>query len=346
MRDEDVTLMRERLESVGFIAAPKELVRDACIVVAARNVFDSAQMWLEGLRWDGVPRVETFMSVYLGCEDTGYSRAVGRYLWSALAGRVLVPGVKADMVPVLCGGQGKVKSSAIEAMVPSDDFYVEIDLKEAEDKTARKMRGALVGEVAELSGLHTRDREEIKKFVTRKVEKWVPKYREFATSFRRRLVFVGTSNRMDILDDDTGNRRWLPIEVLRAAWLAGIVRDRDQLWAEATVLFRARGVCWQEAEALAPVEHEKFNMVSEDLWLPRIESWLFDVGDLDSGSVGRGDLPFSSTDVAVGALGLSVDKLTRMVSTRICAILRLLGFSMHVVKIDGRSAKRWRRTPI
>lgn len=341
MKDEDVTLIRERLEGLGFNAAPKELVRDACIVIAARNVFDSATMWLTGLQWDGIPRVATFMSVYMGCDDSPYAQAVAKYLWTALAGRVLVPGVKADMVPILTGHQGMVKTSAIEAIVPSDEFYVEIDLAEAEEKTVRKMRGALIGEIAELSGLHTRDREAIKKFVTRKVEKWVPKYREFTTSFRRRLVFVGTSNRTDILDDDTGNRRWLPIEVLRMAWLAGIIRDRDQFWAEAAAMFRARGVMWQDAEALAPVEHEKFNMVNEDLWFQRIESWLFDVGDLDSGSGPRSSSRFTTADVAQGALGLSVDKLNRLVSNRICAILRLLGFENHVLRKDGRNARMW-----
>ena len=33
--------------------------------------------YLHGLRWDGVERVDRWLSAYLGAEDTEYSRAVG-----------------------------------------------------------------------------------------------------------------------------------------------------------------------------------------------------------------------------------------------------------------------------
>ncbi len=75
------------------------------------------------------------------------------------------------------------------------------------------MRGRLVAEIGELRGLNTKELESIKAFVTRTHENWIPKYREFATQFPRRLVFVGTTNEDEFLADKTGNRRWLPVEV-------------------------------------------------------------------------------------------------------------------------------------
>jgi hypothetical protein len=116
---------------------------------------------------------------------------------------------------------------------------------EAPTEALHDMCMALVGEVAELSGLHTRQIEWIKKFVVRKTEKWIPKYKEFATTFARRLVFIGTTNRTDILADDTGNRRWLPLHITKAD-VEGIVSARNQLWAEGAVLFAQHGVNVEE----------------------------------------------------------------------------------------------------
>ena len=359
MTDADVSRIRIRLERLGFKAAPKEMCRDAVVLVAAESHYDSAQMWLNGLHWDGVPRVESFLVRFLGCEDTPYVRAVALYLWTALAGRVLVPGIKVDMVPIFEGDQGLRKSSAIEALAPAQEFFVEIDLEEKEDDTVRKLRGALVGEIAELSGLHTRALEAIKKFVVRKTEKWVPKYKEFPSTFQRRLVFIGTTNRTDILADETGNRRWLPLHITSAD-VEGIVAARDQLWSEGAVLFRRLGVAWQDAERLAVVDggaHDRYTV--EDSWAGLVSTWLDapeTFGGLDEGgnalsvtvhgmgaTVGRGDSPFTIADVLIGALKFAPGQIDMRSQKRVGAVLRSLGY-VSVNAREGRTVvKKWVR---
>lgn len=359
MTDADVVRIRMRLEGMGFKSAPKETCRDAVVLVAAEHRYDSAQLWLSGLHWDGVPRVESFLVRYLGCEDTPYTRAVALYLWTALAGRVLVPGIKVDMVPIFEGDQGLRKSSAIEALAPAQEFFVEIDLEEKEDDTVRKLRGALVGEIAELSGLHTRALEAIKKFVVRKTEKWVPKYKEFPSTFQRRLVFIGTTNRTDILADETGNRRWLPLHITSAD-VEGIVAARDQLWAEGAALFRRRGVAWQDAERLAVVDggaHDRYTV--EDSWAGLVSTWL-DAPETFGGlgedgqalgvtvhglgaAVGRGDSPFTIADVMIGALKFTPGQIDMRSQKRVGAVLRSLGY-VSVNAREGRNVvKKWVR---
>uniref|UniRef100_A0A1A9ZTL0 Virulence-associated protein E-like domain-containing protein n=1 Tax=Glossina pallidipes TaxID=7398 RepID=A0A1A9ZTL0_GLOPL len=102
------------------------------------------------------------------------------------------------------------------------------------------MRGRLVGEISELRGLNSKEIESIKAFITRTHEVWVPKYREFATQFSRRLVMFGTTNQEEFLADETGNRRWLPLRVGKMR-LDDIKRDVMQLWAEGTELYRTLG---------------------------------------------------------------------------------------------------------
>lgn len=372
MTDADVVRMRMRLEAIGFKSVPKELARDALVLVAAEAKFDSARMWLEDVetRWDGKRRVEEFLLRYMGVEDDarGYVRAVGRYLWTALAGRVLQPGVKADMVVIYEGPQGVKKSTAIEALVPGPEFFVEVDLGEDEADTVRKLRGALVGEIAELSGLHTRALEDIKKFVVRRVEKWVPKYKEFPSVFARRLVFLGTTNRTDILADETGNRRWLPVHVERSD-VDAIVRDREQLWAEGAAMFRAEGVAWEAAERLAAgVVHDAYTI--EDAWSGAVATWLAERDPFEAvpdgadagavggggagapggvspvagdGSGGRGGSGFTTSDCLAGALRLATRDMDRLAQKRVSAILRRFGYHQQTVRISGIPTWGWRK---
>jgi putative DNA primase/helicase len=54
------------------------------------------------------------------------------------------------------------------------------------------------------------------------------------------VIFVGSTNAKQFLSDDTGNRRFWPVEFNGAdVDRDAIVRDRDQLWAEAVAAFDA-----------------------------------------------------------------------------------------------------------
>ena len=96
--------------------------------------------YLASLRWDGVPRLETWAVVYLGAKDTPLTRAIGsRWMISAVA-RIMQPGVKADHMLILEGPQGGKKSSAIKTLAGAEwftDELAEIGSKDA----AQQMRG-------------------------------------------------------------------------------------------------------------------------------------------------------------------------------------------------------------
>jgi len=352
MRDADLSRIRIALERGSFKAAPKDLTRDAVVLVADENKFDSAITWLDRVArgWDGRGRAETFLIDYFGAADTPYTRACGRYLWTAFAGRVLDPGCQVDMIVTLTGGQGLRKSSAIGAMVPGHEFAIEVDFSKDEEDTARLMRGALVGEIAELRGLHTKDLDAIKKFVTRRHENWIPKYKEFSTTFPRRLVFVGSVNPSSagFLGDETGERRWLPVPVVRAD-VEGIAAAREQLWAEGAALWRAGGVAWRDAEALAAPMHEEFGMSDE--WEETVLGWLEGVegmagkadGEEESRSRGDAVKGVSVVEIAAGALGYGVRDVNPSVQKRVGAILRKNGFERCRIRVNGaKSNKVWR----
>jgi hypothetical protein len=330
--DTDYTRIRQWAETTGnFWPLSREMVRDALYLVAERNSVDTAQKWLAGLKWDGVPRVEHFAASYWGTIDAPYEQSVSRYLWTALAGRVMEPGCQVDMVPILVGGQGLGKSTGVRALVPDQQFFVELRFDDSDDTLARKMRGVLVGELAELQGLKTQDINRIKAFVTRTHEKWIPKYMEFATEFPRRLVMVGTTNEDEFLSD-IENRRFLPLRTTGVD-VAAIKRDRDQLWAEGLVRWMEHGVEWQEAEKLGKLNTEQYTL--EDNWQGVIEQWLRD----------SGNTRVRMNDVLIAAVGLDVRHITRVHELRGARVLRVLGWERRTAtdKTTGKKAKVWER---
>lgn len=335
-KDQHYFDLRFTLEKLGFKPVGRELIRDAVHWMATVAKIDTAQEWLKGLVWDGVPRVDGFLARYFGVEASAYSRAVGRYAWSAQAGRVLQPGVKADMVIILTGPQGQRKSSGIEALAPFDTFR-EMSFHQTEEARARLMRGCLVVELGELSGLKTRAVEEIKAWASRRKEDWTPKYQEFAISLMRRCLFWGTTNDEGFLDDPTGERRWLPASSGKVD-VAALERDRDQLWAEGRALFEKHGVLWAEAETLAKVEHQHYR-VEADSWEGVLKTWLETPG-LDE--VRPADGWFRLHDVLVDGLNMRAGQIRKADEMRAAKVLKAIGCE-KVFRNDeqGKTQKVW-----
>lgn len=335
--DEDYTSLRLYLEKNSFAEIAADKLKDMVRLMGQRSSFDSAKLWLDSLSWDGVPRIETFYPSYFGTDDDPYTRAVGKYLWTALAGRIDEPGVKADMVPVLEGRQSIGKTRSIYALVPDDTLVTNISFGEREETISRKVRGRLVVELDELRGLRTKEAEAIKSWVTRQYEQWVPKYREFTTTYPRRFVCVGTTNETDFLSDETGNRRWLPVHVRRAD-VDRIRADRDQLWAEAVQAFRESGVDWT-AEKLSEPAHRAYQY--EDPWETRVADWLVEKGldgvrpaDMDCLAAG-----FILTD----ALGVPPSQQRMLETKRLSQVMTALGFERVRIREQGRNVRAWQK---
>lgn len=229
--------------------------------------------YLTGLRWDGAPRLEQWVTAYLGAEDSPLNRAIGsRWMISAVA-RIMQPGAKADHMLILEGPQGSRKSSAIKTLAGVDwftDELAEIGSKDA----AQQMRGIWIVEIAELDAISRAEVSRIKAFLTRTTDRYRPPYERYVVTVPRQCVFAGSVNPETYLRDETGNRRFWPVRCGNID-IDALTRDRDQLWAEAVAHYR-EGVIWWIVEpkliALAKVEQDQ--RYHADAWDARIDRWL------------------------------------------------------------------------
>lgn len=350
LKDSDMVRLREALERQNFAAVSASMMRDSLQVVAERNSYDSAVVWLNSLTWDGVPRIDNFLSTYCGAIDDDYTRAVSRYIWTGLPARVYEPGCQLDMVVAFQSIQGTRKSSGLQALAPAPEYFTDgLDLAHDDDNFKRMLQGKIVVEIAELAGLGKAEVEYIKRMITRRVEEWVEKWKTLPTRYLRRcMLFASTNNKRFLPQDETGQRRWLPVEIV-ALIDDLIIRDRAQLWAEGAVRWHARknagehGVDWRDAERLAAGRHAKYEQ--GDPWDKKIELWLDAPLEIPGQTLrpAPSTQPLHISDVLEGALGLEVGRIDRKSEARAATVLRSLGYTKRSVRLPNKPhpVERW-----
>src|SRR6478609_10254312 len=94
-------------------------VRAGMIFAGKQRWCDPLKSYLRGLEWDGVGRVETWLTRYLGAAPDALTNAMGRMWLISGAARGLSPGCKVDHMLVLLGAQGDRKSTALSSLCPN-----------------------------------------------------------------------------------------------------------------------------------------------------------------------------------------------------------------------------------
>jgi predicted P-loop ATPase len=304
--------------------------------VARENRIHPVRDYLNALKWDGTPRLDTWLTRYFGVEDSPYVRAIGpRFLISAVA-RIFEPGCQVDHMLILEGPQGVLKSSALRALAGAAWFTDRISRLGSKD-SAMEVAGVWLIELAELDALTKATNSAIKSFITRRHDRFRPPHGKHVIEQPRQCVFTGTINPTGsgYLRDTTGARRFWPV-ACGVIDLEAIARNRDQLWAEAVVRFRAGAPWWLETpelEALATAEQAaRFEV---DAWAETVSNWL----------VGRDDV--SVGEVLVGALGLPQESWSQTAQNRVAAILAFAGFKRYRPGKTGQPrTPRYRREAV
>ncbi len=229
---------------------------------------------------------------------------------SAVA-RALRPGCKVDTMLVLEGDQGAGKSSAARTLAGVEYFSDNLPTMGTKDASDH-VRGKWIIEVGELSAMQKSEIETTKAFISRQDEKFRPAYNRKEITYPRRCVFIGTTNPRAYLRDETGNRRFWPVQVGKIN-LAALQRDRDLLWAEAVYWYKA-GVKWYlSAEEEAMAKEVQSDRVSGDIWQEQLSIALEGITEI-------------SLTEAAKELFLDTAKVSRADQNRITASLKSLGF--------------------
>lgn len=259
-----------------FQLSKKELLLPVVQDTARLNGFHPVRDYLASLRWDGTPRIDTWLTQYAQAEDTEYTRAVGALLLTAAVRRVRRPGSKFDELVVFESDQGTNKSSALRLLAVHEEWFADdLPLNANEQKVIEQLRGRWIVEAAELSGMRRTDIEHLKAFLSREIDRARMAYHRLVTEVPRQCVIVGTTNSEEYLRDTTGNRRFWPVRVQRFD-LDALSRDRDQLWAEAAAR-EADGVSIRLDQTLwSAAAEQQAGRVTQDPYFEQLRDELGD----------------------------------------------------------------------
>jgi hypothetical protein len=291
--------------------------------LARRDPFHPVRDYLDGLKWDGVKRLDTWLTSYGKAKDTPYVRAVGALLLIAAVRRVRRPGCKFDEMVVFEGPQGTNKSSMLATLAVNPDWFSDdLPLGADSKKMIERLRGRWIVEAAELNGMRRADVEHLKSFLSRQLDRARMSYDRMITEQPRQCIPVGTTNHVQYLRDLTGNRRYWPVKV-EAFDLAALTRDRDQLWAEAAMResqaesIRLDPALWEEAKI------EQSERTMDDPWIEQIDGVL---GDME-GKIVAAD--------AWNVIGLPPGNRTQDHNSRFGRVMRALGWQRMKLRFGG-----------
>lgn len=263
----DILLKIQR--SYGIQSATDRAVRQAVLLHCSKNRRNCLQEWLNSLTWDGSARIEQLFVDGFGAPDTQYVRAVGRSFLIGMVARALRAGCQLDTMPILEGAQGIGKTRGIEALA-GQEWYADVDATMGSREFIEQIQGKWVVEISELSAMRAGDVEKVKTTLTKTVDVYREPYSTFATDHPRQCVFIGSTNADAYLLDDSGNRRFLPIECSRVdrQWIR---ENRLQLIAEAVAAFKDGQTWWDIPVDLAKTEQSKREF--EDSLVDRIRDY-------------------------------------------------------------------------
>jgi hypothetical protein len=211
------------LERRGLMVKP-DLVRRVVEGVARRNPYHPVRDYLEALpAWDRRPRIGSWLIDYCGVQSSDanpneYAMAVGeKFLISAIA-RIMVPGCKVDYVLVLEGAQGIGKSTV--ARILGGEWFTDQLSEMGSKDAAMQVCGVWIVELSELGTLGRSETAREKAFISQQIERFRLPYGHRLIHAPRQCVFIGTTNLDTWLKDETGGRRFWPVQWRVSKWTA------------------------------------------------------------------------------------------------------------------------------
>jgi hypothetical protein len=274
VQDVDATAFQEWLQLNGLPLIGEMVVHKAIDYRAHENRFHPVRDYLDGLQWDGQPRVEQWLTRYFSVKTSEYVTAIGKMFLVATVARIYRPGCQADYMLILEGDQGEYKSSACR-ILGGDWFSDHLpDIATAGKDVSQHLRGKWIIEIGELNAMSRAESAQLKSFISRPTELYRRSYGRKESVEPRQCVFIGTTNKAVYLRDETGGRRFWPVKT-GVIDLEALRQDRDQLFAEAVQLFR-RSVQWWpdkafEAKFIKPEQDDRYE---EDAWEHPIRNYL------------------------------------------------------------------------
>jgi len=235
-----IAQIRTRMRDIGYIKYLGAM-EDAYTTVAANNPYHPIKAYLESLKWDGKPYIDTLATYF-----TDTQGIFGLWLKKWLVGAVgKVYGQAQNYMFVLEGRQDKGKSYFSKWLCPLPKYFVETSIRPDDKDYLIRLAKTWIWEVTELGAtIRKADREALKAFITLGDITARKSYGKRDINKPALASFIGTVNdEAGFLNDPTGSRRFLACTLTHIDWSYTQINVSD-IWAEAYHLYQS-GYSWR-----------------------------------------------------------------------------------------------------
>lgn len=289
---EDVheSMIKLYLEEQYNLCVSVENINHVCNIIEYNNRYHPIREHLSQLKWDGIPRVNTVFSDFLGAKNDIYTQKVASITFIGAVARIFQPGIKYDTCTVFVGRQGLGKSKFISKLAINQDWFTDgvttFDGKEFYES----IQGKWLVELGEGTAFQKSIKERSKQAIASQQDSYRKPYARNPITLKRQCIFFGTTNNYDFLKDETGDRRYYPIDVDRRNATKNMDTELtpkyvNQLWAEALERYKqGEEIYITDGNILTIAEQEQRNHFDEnplqsdiynflDILLPPPQEW-------------------------------------------------------------------------
>lgn len=285
MRDVDLYYLQLYIETFYSISDTGNKLQSVLETVAYENSYNPVVDYFrkELPAWDGKPHVENLLPDYLGSVKNVLNTSILKLWMLGAINRAFHPGCKFDYMMILIGRQGIGKTYFLSKLAINPGWYSDNFNTVQGDAAFEKLRDKWMLELGELLAIkNAQTSEAIKAFITSTDDRYRKKYGKITESHPRRCVFAGTTNSKQFLQDRTGNRRFMPIQVGIMEQRKNMFNNADefeqeilQAWAEVYHIYKTENPALVLTEDLAEqLDHVRDGFLEDDYKQGMIEAYL------------------------------------------------------------------------
>lgn len=209
-------------------------------VIATRNKCNPILEKIQSVQWDGRSRIEELYRIFHIGESDHLSRTILRkWLMQCICGlhNSMENPFSLDIVLIFQGAQGIGKTRFLEKLALNSRYFGEGRTFDPRNKDSQiECTSKWICELGEIGSTMKKDIDSLKAFLTNSTDEYRLPYGKAALRYARLTSFCGTTNDMQFLIDETGNRRFATISLRPDVQIdyETLVKPFDslQLWAE------------------------------------------------------------------------------------------------------------------
>lgn len=281
----NMTTIASVLDCKYGIVSRTATVKEVLMMIANENRYHPVKEYLVNNYDESIVDIEAISSIstrYFGTSKPIYDIYMKKMLIGAVR-RVIEPGCYLKEMVILQGSQNAGKSQWIRKLAGEKWFNDQLHVSgrnglQKDDKSM--IRRFWIHEIAEIDKLYSKaDDAALKSIISSPSDNFRVPYMVDTECFPRMSIFIGTTNREDILKDPTGETRYLVIPVEKGANeidLKLIESERNMLWATAYHLYMQNEQHWLTDEEQEQRKNSNARFIETDEWYELIKNYLAD----------------------------------------------------------------------